>query len=261
MAYFFETSETIPEGLGFDAYGSLHLSWLLCFAATVFAVSLIFRHHTEEKRIRLLRMLGITIFVSEIVRDSILIIGGNFAIDCLPLHLCGINIFIILAYVIKPREVLAEYLFAVCMPGALAALLFPSWTPLPITAFCHIHSFVFHIWIFLFPFLLLVGGFKPSFKRLWHSIPYALPAVVFVYIFNKIFGTDYMFLNGGGEGNPIAYFAGILGDPLYIITIPFLIGIVWSVMYGVPYLFKKAFLNKKSAEKAENKPEYQAEAL
>lgn len=103
-----------------------------------------------------------------------------------------------------------------------------------------------HIGWLMFPFLLLVGGFNPNFKRLWKSLPYAIPVVVFVYIFNKIFDTDFMFLNGGGEGNPIAFFAEKLGDPLYIITIPFLIGLVWSVLYGVPYLAGK--LRKKMCE-------------
>ena len=244
MAHFFDTTETIPEGLGFDAYGPLHITWLVCLAAVLALVSFWYKRAGEGWRNRILKGLAVTIFVSEIIRDAIFIIGDTFTVDMLPLHLCGINIFIILVYAFYPKEVLAEYLYAVCMPGALAALLFPSWTALPITSFSHNHSFWVHLWLFMFPFLLLVGGFKPQFKRLWKSLPYALPVVVFVYIFNKIFDTDFMFLNGGGQGNPIAFFASILGDPLYIISIPFLIAIVWGAMYGIPCVVKK--LRKKA---------------
>ncbi len=240
MAYFFESADSIPEGLGFSTYDSLHLTWLAALAAMLAVTALIYKHHDERKRARLLKVLAVIIVVGEIARDAILVIGGNFLIDYLPLHLCGINIFIILYYAFKPSEVLAEYLFAICMPGALAALLFPSWTALPPTAFAHIHSFMTHLWLFMFPFLLLIGGFKPKFSRLLRSLPYAIPVVVFVYIFNKIFDTDFMFLNGGGQGNPIAYFAGLLGDPLYLITLPFLIGAVWALMYGLPYLYGTA---------------------
>lgn len=239
VAYFFETTETIPEGLGFDAYGPLHLGWLACLAAVLAVVSVCYKRMSEDRRALLMKVLAVTIVVCEIVKDTIFMIGGTFTVDALPLHLCGINIFIILVYAYYPKEVLAEYLFAVCMPGALAALLFPSWTALPITSFSHVHSFVIHLLLFMAPFLLLVGGFKPQFRRLWKSLPYALPVVVFVYIFNKIFDTDFMFLNGGGQGNPIAFFASILGDPLYIISIPFLIAIVWGAMYGIPYLCRK----------------------
>ncbi len=246
VAYFFETTESIPDGLGFNAYGPLHIGWLIFLAAMLAAVSVWYKKTGEKQRFRILVGLAITIFIGEIVRDVIFAIGGNFTVGALPLHLCGINIFIILAYVLHPTDVLAEYLYAVCMPGALAALLFPSWTAMPITSFSHIYSFFVHLWLFMFPFLLLVGGFKPSFKRLWKSLPYAIPVVVFVYIFNKIFDTDFMFLNGGGEGNPLAFFASKLGDPLYLITLPFLIGLVWSVLYGVPYLAGK--LRKKTCE-------------
>ncbi len=245
VAYFFETSDTIPEGLGFEAYGPLHLIWLAALAAVLAVTAVIYKRLGEDGKRRLLKVLGVMIFASEIVRDSILIYAGHFDVSCLPLHLCGINIFIVLIYAFYPKAVLAEYLFAVCMPGALAALLFPSWTALPVTSFCHIHSFVFHLWLFMFPFLLLIGGFRPSFARLWRSLPYTIPVVVFVYIFNKIFDTDYMFLNGGGEGNPIAFFADLLGDPLYLITIPFLIAIVWGAMYGIPCLFRKVFFKEK----------------
>lgn len=250
VVYFFETTESIPEGLGFDAYGPLHIGWLVFLAAMLAAVSLWYKRTSDRQRSRILMGLALTIFIGEFVRDGIFAIGGNFTVDALPLHLCGINIFIILAYAIRPSEVLAEYLYAVCMPGALAALLFPSWTAMPITSFSHIYSFMVHLWLFMFPFLLLVGGFKPQFKRLWRSLPYAIPVVIFVYIFNKIFDTDFMFLNGGGEGNPIAFFASKLGNPLYIITIPFLIAIVWSAMYGIPYLFGKLCASRKAKTSA-----------
>lgn len=245
--YFFETTHTIADGCGFDAYGTTHLIWLFAFVAICVLSSLVYRRLGEVGRRRFLVVLSALILWNEISKYIVLGMSGHWRAEYLPLHLCSINIFVIAAYVIHKNDVVAEALYAICLPGALAALLFPSWTALPPTSFMHIHSFTVHIELFLFPLLLLVGGHKPSFRRLKRAILPLLIVAVFVYIFNKLFDTSFMFLNGAGEGNPLSFFESILGNPLYLISLPLLIGAVWLVMYGVPALIGKIW-RRRTAE-------------
>ena len=59
------------------------------------------------------------------------------------------------------------------------------------------------------------------------AIMLALP----VYVLNKRWNTNYMFLNLPPEGSPLAWFA-FLGAPGYLLGyIPLALG-VWSLLYG-----------------------------
>ncbi len=236
---FFETTETVADGIGFPMYGKVHLLWLAAIALTAAAAVLFYRRSgPRTRRIILLTLAALTVS-NEIAKYIVLGTSGNFAVDYLPLHLCSINIFVILAHTMTGNVYCAEVLYAASLPAALAALFFPSWTALPPTAFMHIHSFTVHTELMLYPILLLADGFRPSFKRLLRTIPVIMAAVVGVFVFNKIFDTNFMFLNGAGQGNPLSFFESLLGDPWYLASIPLLLAIVWGALYGIPALAGK----------------------
>lgn len=52
-----------------------------------------------------------------------------------------------------------------------------------------------------------------------------------IFVLNKKLGTNFMFLNNGGSGNPLAWAESILGNPGYLLALPVLIALVWAVMY------------------------------
>lgn len=242
---FFETTETIKDGSGFTMYGQIHMIWLASIAVTVFFCALIYRKSGERVRGAVLWIITALTLGNEVAKYIVLGVSGHFNVGYLPLHLCSINIFVILAYSISKNDFLAEVLYAASMPAAAAALLFPSWTALPPTSFMHIHSFTVHAELFLFPVLLIVGGFEPSLRRLLRTLPVIAATAAGVFVFNKVFDTDFMFLNGAGEGNPLSFFEKFLGDPGYLISIPLLLAVVWSILYGVPAL--KAHSMRKSS--------------
>ena len=236
---FFETTETIGDGLGFQMYGPVHITWLLSIAVTVAVIALIYRKCGERARGAVMWTIAALTLGNELAKYIVLGVSGHFLPDYLPLHLCSINIFVILAHAITKKPVLAEVLFAASLPAALAALLFPSWVALPPTSFMHIHSFTVHTELFLYPLLLLVGGWRPSFRRLCPAIPVMAATAAGVYVFNKAFDTNFMFLNGAGEGNPLSFFESVLGDPGYIVSIPLLLAVVWAVMYGITSIVQR----------------------
>ena len=53
---------------------------------------------------------------------------------------------------------------------------------------------------------------------------------VLVYIFNKLAGTNYMFLNWPSEGSPLEWFA-FLGRPGYLVGYLPLLAIAWTPIY------------------------------
>lgn len=242
---FFETTDTIGEVLGFPMYGQIHMTWLAAIAVTVAAVAIIYRRGGDRTRGTMLWCVAALTVGNEIAKYIVLGSSGHFTADYLPLHLCSINIFVILAHAITKNDYLAEILYAASMPAAAAALLFPSWTSLPPTSFMHIHSFTVHTELFLYPLLLIVGGFKPNFRRLLRALPFIAVTAAGVFMFNKAFDTNFMFLNGAGEGNPLSLFEGILGDPGYLLSLPLLLAVVWAAMYGVPAL-RMRFAEKSS---------------
>ena len=152
---FFVTSDNIPEGVGFQAYGLTHILWLLAGLAFCVASCIFYRRLSGSKRNVARTILGACIVLLEIVKDLLLILLDEFGWGYLPFHLCGINILLIAFDIIKPTKVVRSFLYYFCIPGAMLALLFPNWTDMPVWNFFHIHSFTIHILLVLYPLLLI----------------------------------------------------------------------------------------------------------
>ena len=228
---FWETVSTIAPGNGFSLFSPTHLSWLAVAALLFFAAGRWYRAAAEPARRRLRLVIGILLLADELLKDISTLATGRFEWAFLPFHLCSINIFVIWAHILRPDDTKSEFLYALCLPGALAALLFPSWAALPAWNLMCIHSFTVHILLMLYPILLLAGGYQPHFSRLRPALFPSLAALVLVYFLNRRLGTNFMFLNGGGSGNPLAWAEDVLGNPGYLAVLPVLIGLVWLVMY------------------------------
>lgn len=229
-----------PDAPGFYHFCPGHLVWLAVTAALCVTLWLFYSKWGESKRCVCRITLAALLVCDELFKYGIAIHSGDFRPSFLPLHLCSINIFLIAADSIHPNALLREILYAVCLPGAFFALVFPGWAYLPLFNALCIHSFTAHIILFLYPLLLIAGGFRPNFRRFSKTLPVILAVVVLVACFNHVFGTNFMFLSRAGEGNPLSWFESFLGSPGYLAGIPVLAGICWAVMYGIPALIKKA---------------------
>lgn len=244
MQYFWDTSYTIPPGRGFRHYGAGHLFWLCLWVGLSAFFAIKYRRWDEKKRKRCRRAVALLLLLDELLKYAVTVPFGKFHPDFLPLHLCSINIFVILADALlggrlRCRTALREILFAVCMPGAFFALLFPGWAYLPIANALCIHSFTAHILLFLYPLLLLAGGFQPKLSRFLRVLPFCLPVVALVYWINFQLGTNFMFLRYAGEGNPLTLFERWLGSPGYLVGLPVLCAASWAVLYGAAALWKR----------------------
>jgi len=238
MHPFLHTSDTIPEGLGWSHFDGLHLCWLgVCVVFTVL-LSLFYRRCTPARRAAVRKALALALIADELFKMVCLFIGGNYAPTYLPLHLCSINIIFIAIHAWRPSKLLDNFLYTVCIPGAIAALLFPTWVKLPITSFMHWHSFTVHILLVAYPVALLVGGdIRPSARYIPRCLLFLLALAVPIYGLNLLFDTNFMFLMRADDGNPLQLFESLLGSHLW--GFPILIAAVLLVMYVPLYLWRR----------------------
>ena len=97
MKYFFETTDSIIEGVGFSLFGSLHLIWIgvavVCLMGNLFG----YRKMTASGRALWRKIIAWLLIADELFKMAILIYSGHYGFSYLPFHLCSINIFLIAA--------------------------------------------------------------------------------------------------------------------------------------------------------------------
>lgn len=243
MKYFFETTDSIAEGLGFTVFDGTHLAWLGAFLALTILWCVLYGRLKDRKRWQ--KVIAWLLVADELFKIAILTYSGQYTAGYLPLHLCSINIFMILLHSYKPMPIVDNFLYTVCIPGAIAALLFPTWTSLPVTSGMHLHSFTVHILLAMYPIVLTVNGdIKPDLRKLPRSLGLLALMAVPIYGVNLLLDTNFMFLMSADPGNPLYLFEQMWGS--HLLGFPVIIAGVLLVMYGPLVLIKK-FMKEKSA--------------
>ena len=151
MQYFLDTTGTIPENVGFHHYDAVHITWLIAAVLFTTVMSVVYRRQDDDKRAKTRKALAVALVIDELWKMFWLTVGHRYELEYLPFHLCSINIFIIAYHCLRPNKTLDNFLYIVCIPGALAALLFPSWASLPPLNFMHLHSFTVHTLLVAYP--------------------------------------------------------------------------------------------------------------
>ncbi len=231
MKHFWETSGSIESGVGFSHYDLCHILWLVGAVTVLVAVCLLYRR-CDPRRRRLLRaaVAGL-IVLDELAKLVLLSATGLWTVNYLPLQLCTINIFLIVAHVHKPSRVLENFLYLICIPAALAALLFPTWTKLPPANMMHIHSFTVHILLALYPAMLTAGGdIKPRLREIPKCVLLLVGMAIPVYFVNRWLDTNYMFLMEAEAGNPLLLFEKAFGH--HLVGYPILLAVLILLLYA-----------------------------
>ena len=231
MKYLFVPELFLPEDVGFSLYGPEHLIWLGVLGVMCGAMVVSYRAMSPAARTRFARITATGLLALEVLRDVYLVAAGAWKWSYLPLHLCSINIFVCLAYTLTKKDLLAEFLYSLCLPGAVVALIVPTWNDLPILNGMHLHSASVHIMLVMYPVLVLANGFRPSFRRLPKILCMLAAVAVPIYFVNKWLGTNFFFL-ARTENNPVLeMLAAVFGEKYFFLGLPLLLIIVWTLMY------------------------------
>ena len=238
MQYFLDTTGTIPSGVGWAHFDTTHFVWLAVAALTIALNCLLYRRLDEKGKSRWKKTVALLIVADEIFKMVMLTIGGRYEVDYLPLHLCSINIFLIAFHAWKPNRIVSGFLYTVCIPGAIAALLFPTWTRLPVMNFMHLHSFTVHILLTMYPVVLSIcGETKPQARELPKYLALLAGLALVALAFNLVLDTNFMFLMYAEKGNPLYIFEQLWGS--HLLGFPVLITAVLIVMYVPMGIYRK----------------------
>ena len=216
----------------FQRFGFGHFLWLSALGAGLVFGCFVYKKARRETRPRLRRLTAGLALVLELWRAALLLGCGQYDLGRLPLHLCSLSLYLCFVHALTGRPGLGQFLYAFTLPGAAFALLFPDWSGQPLLGFVTVSSFLLHFLLVLYPLMQVAAGdLQPEPRRLPGCIGWMLLLALPVYVLNKRWSTNYMFLNLPPAGSPLAWFA-FLGSPGYLLGyIPLALG-VWVLLYG-----------------------------
>ena len=226
----------LEYGEGYECYplyGTVHLIELALSALFILGIALWYRHSGAKQRRRIL--VGVTVLL--LLDEAALLLGmaltGQWNWSYLPLHLCSINVFVCLWHTLTGQNWCKEVLYALCIPGALIALLCPGWLNVPSWwSFINLHSVSIHALLVLYPVLLVAGGYRPSVHRVPMVLAFLFGTALPIYFLNKPLCTNFYFLNNP-YGNVItSTFTAWFGEKFYILGFLPAIALALVLMYA-----------------------------
>ena len=118
------------------------------------------------------------------------------------------------------------------IPGAALALLCPSWLDVPSWwTLINLHSVSIHALLVLYPVLLVVGGYRPSPRRVPQVLAFLFGTALPIYFLNKSLYTNFYFLNNPTANVITCAFTRFLGEQYYILGFLPAIAAALAVMY------------------------------
>lgn len=220
---------------GFALFSAWHVLYLALGAALICLLVRVYCRAAPKRRRKLgLGIASCALFV-ELARATLLALAGCYGISHLPLHLCTMAVYLCFAHALRGGELLGQFLYAFCMPGAISALLFPDWRRYPPTHPVVLSCFALHIFIVAYVLARVVAHeLVPDVRATPRALLLMLALAVPVYIFDRLTGMNYMFLSYPPEGSPLALFAA-LGSPGYLLGYIPLLALAWALIYA-PWL-------------------------
>ena len=238
MTHFFDSTESVAEGVGFPLFGFGHICWMIAFVIFAVLCCRLYKQSDAQRRQRMRYIFAALLLLDEAVKVVGLGVQGLYGPQYLPFHLCSINIFVILLHSRYQNRAINNYLFTVSIPAAMIAILTPSWAVLPFWNFMNIHSFTVHILLATYPIMLLYSGeLNPQLKYLPGSLGILAVLAAIAYGVNLVFDTNFMFLMYPIAGTPLVWFETHMGSHIW--GFPILISAIIVVMYSGLYLYRK----------------------
>lgn len=238
---FFTYETNLPADAGFSLYSAPHLCMLAVIIVFCFYGSRRFRAKPFNQQEQITHILGAVILCMEIVRILVYAYMGGMNIYELPLHLCGITVYLCALHSLWKPDWLGQVLYSLCLPGAWCALLFPDWVVYPFFSFASLHSFAAHGLLVLYITIQTASGaIRPSLSAVWKPVLFLCIVVPPVMWFDRHFNANYMFLQLPSAGSPLVFLSNFAGGNLagYLFLFAVVIFCVMALM-DLPFAIKK----------------------
>lgn len=222
--HFFTYESELPENIGFGIFGIWHWGWLLALGLAAGLLLRLYARLPEKKKRRWEYGVSLSMLVWIALRSVyIAVIGASFLYE-LPLHLCSITGVLCYVHCVTGADWIGQTLYAIGLPGTVLALLFPDWGAYPALHFVTIEGFCFHAGILLYVASQLYSGrIVPQREKLWEVMAFLAAYMIPIYLFDRLFQVNYMFLSRPSAGSPLELLLLWFGDPGYLIAYVLLI--------------------------------------
>lgn len=233
MSDFWKTVETIEPGKGWGLFSPVHLIWLAVCVCCVALGALFYRRCGTKGRLVFRRTVASLIIANTIADQIFLIATGQWNLFHLPLHMCSLGSYVIMAHAFarKESELLSGLVYAIALPAATLALVSPNWSVMPMWNFSGIQSEFFHIMMIMYAVMLLAGGYVPSFVHIRKAVLPMLGVIAAIFVLNKLIDTDFLFMNGGKSVSWLHSLVGIFGIYGYLFIFPLIMALLWTAMF------------------------------
>lgn len=245
MSSFFR-ADFVGEGPGLFSVD--HLAILVIVAIASITISWSMRKVSEEKKWRFLRILSIVYVLNFVGRQTWLLATGIWdAAIVLPLHLCSYMLIFIPHAVFTRSPSSIHITYAIGLPGALMALLFPAdWiNDFPLTVYRSLETISSHSLIAFFPlFMILSGLVTIEFRRIKEVFLVLLAMLGISLIANLIIGNgaNYMFVIHAPEIFPFNAIEAAVGYGYLVVYVALLV-LLWVLLF-LPFYKKPSSLKK-----------------
>lgn len=235
----------------FRGFGPVHLASLLAAAAIGVAFIICAARTESEKQRRTLRITLALVIVS--VRGARWVMDAFTGVfewaDLLSLHICHIDLILLVICLVKPNRALFSFCFLIGIPTALSVALFPGRV--------HPAPGIPRAVLFIMSHTLLVMGalylsiaerMKPTFRLYGLIAAVGIACLVPVYFVNRWLGTNYLYLMEAPEGTALVLFEKLFGRPGYVLALVVLALLLMLVMLGAGQLIYR--ITERAAKEA-----------
>lgn len=240
---FWTYSDDIPDGAGFNQFSLYHICWLIFIIALSVVLGIYYSKQNEKKRDIILKIIGSFLVFLIFLRIGVLYAGNHMSVYELPLHLCSLAGFVCFFHAFFKWDFLGQVLYSLCLPGTVCALIFPDWSYYPAFNFITLQGFIFHGGIVIYTVLGLIGeDIKPSIFKMWKAIAFLVIIVPVIYVFDRHFDVNYMFVLRPSPDSPLEWIDNKTGSLWYLPGYAVLVMIVvtlMNVLYGAIHGFKR----------------------
>ncbi|MDD6000483.1 MAG: TIGR02206 family membrane protein [Lachnospiraceae bacterium] len=234
MNHFFMFESQLPADSGFPLFGLCHVTWLVIILGIGIWFVRWYCRQEQSIRQRTQYVIGVIMPVIAVYRDSILMLTRHWGKGFLPLHLCGMALWIAPLYIVTRRRWIGVIYVTLCVPGAIGALLFPDWNMYPLWNYMHIHAFVSHGLLVVFGFTLICSGeVLPAWREFYIPVLFGIAGFLGIHWINDQLHTNYWFLNVPSKGSPLNWILHVTGSKWYRVGyFIFCMGVValWMVL-------------------------------
>lgn len=234
--YYFSYEDQLPENVGFALFGPIHTAWLIAILVFGFIIIMMYKKCDNNGKCKCEKMIAIIMVLLDLYKDIVLIATDNFHVWDLPLDMCTLAIYISFVHALTHTPKTWDILYCLCMPGALAALIFPNWNYYPQINFMNINSFVIHGLIVIYSMMLLFcGTIRPNIRHyinVWIFLAALLPVA---WLINYLYDTNFLFLNVPSRDSPLETIYDITGAKWYLLGFAAVVFTVHLIMY-IPFI-------------------------